>query len=42
MASLNTYFDAIKPLAKSIKKKATKLTVVVDETLKKTQENLEK
>jgi hypothetical protein len=42
MSSLNTYFDAIKPLAKSIQKGATKLGDVVDEKLKKTQENLEK
>jgi len=42
MTSLNTYFDAIKPFAKSIQEKATKLTDAVDEKLKKTQENLEK
>jgi hypothetical protein len=42
MTSLNTYFDAIKPFAKSIQEKATKLTDVLDEKLKKTQENLEK
>jgi hypothetical protein len=39
MTSLNTYFDAF---TKTIQKKATKFTGVVDEKLKKTQENLEK
>ena len=42
MTSLNTYLDAIKPFAKSLQEKAAKFSDVVDEQLKKTQENLER
>jgi hypothetical protein len=42
MTSLNTYFEAMKPFAKSIQEKATKLGDAFDEKFKKTQLNISK
>ncbi len=39
---LNTYIDALKPVAKTFQKTATKVADLVDETLEKSQQHLKK